>query len=288
MYYGSPFYIAMILLLLFVCFLLWFFIRRLSPRMQRVAVFTIMIINVLQHLFKWAIYPIYDGYSFNALSTAYNVCALLILAMPIALLSKSKALREYVFLAGALAGLVTNIVPFWHIGIPVSELGWEYARFYICHSLLFYSGMLPLLLGMHKVSYRRSPLVALGFLFSICVILINDIVCIALGIYGSFTLDGLYDALVEMNPAMCMKPNASFPILDKIVSKMSPSAFLPSGNDGVYVPILWYAIPVFLGVTLLSFVVAALVNRKEFLSDMRKLKELLIKGKNKILGLFSK
>lgn len=271
MYYGSPFYIAMICLLLSVCFLLWFFIKRLSVRMQKLAVFLIMLVNLFQHLFKWAIYPIYEGQSFNALSTAYNVCALLIIMMPIAFLSGSRMLRDYIFLAGAFAGFITNIVPYWHIGIPVSELGWEYARFYICHSLLFYSGMLPLLLGMHKVSYRRSPVIAVGFLLSICAILVNNVICIALGIYGNYTTAALYEALYEMNPAMCMHPNESFPILDKIASAMTPKAFLPIGNGGAYAPVLWYAIPVLVGLTLLSFVVLVLVNPKELISDVKRL-----------------
>lgn len=269
--YGSPFYILMICLLIVICIGLWLLIRKLSPRMQRLAVFLIMMINVIQHLFKWAIYPIYEGQGFNALSTAYNVCALLILMMPIAFLSKSRFLRDYVFIAGAFAGFITNVVPFWHIGIPVSELGWEYARFYICHSLLFFSGMLPLMLGMHKISYRRSPLISLGFLMSICLIIINDIVCVSMGIYGTFTLDGLYEALYEMNPAMAMHPNESFPILDKIANVLTPHVFLPSGNNGVYVPVLWYAIPAFIGFTLLPFVVIVVSRPKEFCSDLKKL-----------------
>lgn len=269
--YGSPFYLSMIALLLFVCFLLWFFIRKLSPGKQKAAVFIIMLINSLQHLFKWAIYPIYEGQSFNALSTAYNVCALLILLMPIALLSNSRFLRDYVFIAGAFAGFITNVVPFWHIGVPVAELGWEYARFYICHSLLFYSGMLPLMLGMHKISYKRSPLISLGFLLSICLILINDIICISLGIYGGYTLEGLYQALYEMNPAMAMHPHESFPILDEIVRYLTPSVFLPSGNNGVYVPVLWYAVPVFIAFTLLPFLVIVVSRPREFITDLKKL-----------------
>lgn len=268
--YGSPFYVSMICLMILSCILLWLFIKRLSVKMQKLAVFLIMLANVLQHIFKWAIYPIYEGQSFNALSTAYNVCALLILLMPIAFLSKSRFLRDYVFIAGAFAGFITNVFPFWHIGIPVSELGWEYARFYICHTLLFYSGMLPLMLGMHKISYRRAPLISIGFLLSICLILVNNIICISLGIYGSYTLDGLYEALYEMNPAMSIHPNVNFPILDKIAEILTPEIFLPSGNDGIYAPVLWYAIPTFLGFTALSFTVIVITRPKEFILDCKR------------------
>lgn len=271
MYYGSPFYILMILLLISVCVLLWFLIKKLTPRMQKLVVLSIMILNSLQHLFKWAIYPIYEGHGFTAISTAYNVCALLILIMPIAFISRSQALRDFVFLAGAFAGFITNIVPYWHIGIPVSELGWEYARFYICHSLLFYSGILPYLLGMHRSNYKSAIYVGIGFLCSVAVILINNTVCIAMGIYYPFTLDNLYDALYTMNPAMCMHPSDSFPWLMEIMEGMTPDVFLPAGS-GVYVPILWYAIPTFIGFSILVLAVVACVrNRRRFF----KLKDLI-------------
>jgi hypothetical protein len=239
-----------------------------------------MIINLLQHLFKWAIYPIYEGEGFSVLSTAYNVCALLIILMPIAFLSKSVFLRDYVFVAGAFAGFITNVIPYWHIGIPVSELGWEYARFYICHSLLFFSGMLPLLLGMHRLSYRRSPKIALGFILSLGIIILNDIISIALGICYDYTLDGLYEALFEMNPAMSMHPIESFPIIEKIARALSPAVFFPEGS-GSYVPILWYVIPVFIGFTLLAFTVIVSTQFKVFISDCKKLKT-YIKSKLKL------
>lgn len=275
MYYGSPFYIIMIILLLGVCASLRFFIGKLSLEGQKAVVFLIMLINAIQHLFKWAIYPIYEGQGFSALSTAYNVCAFLILLMPIAFVSKSDFLRDFVFLAGAFAGLVTNLVPYWHIGIPVSSLGWEYARFYICHSLLFYSGMLPLLLGMHKLSYRRAPLIGLGFILSVCLIMVNNVVCISLNIYGSFSVENLYEALYEINPAMSMRPIESLPFLSKIASYTTPSLFLPSGQTGRYTPILWYAIPTFLGFSFLAFLTIVLINPKELVSDLKRAKVVL-------------
>ena len=68
-----------------------------------------------------------------------------------------------------------------------------------------------------------------------------------------------------------MHPNESFPILDKIAAILTPKIFLPSGNNGVYVPILWYAIPVFIAFTILPFVVIVTVRPKEFFSDIKKL-----------------
>ncbi len=278
MRYGSPFYLAMIALLLLGLFAIWHFLKKLSAEKQKLFIFIIMLVNTLQHLFKWAIYPIYwnQGFTVLSLSTAYNMCALLILLMPFALFSKSITFRDFMFIAGAFAGLVTNLVPFWHIGKRVSELGWEYVRFYFCHALLFYSGMLPLLLGFHKISYRRSYKIGFGFLISISIILLNDIIAIALGLFD-YPISDLYGSLCKINPCMAMKPSAEFPILDKIAKVLSPDVFTGKNRTGVYVPILWYAIPAYLGFTILSFTVLAVFDRKNFINDMRAIRKRLKK-----------
>ena len=278
MYYGSPFYLAMIALLFAGLIAIWYFMKKLSPDKQKLLLFIIMLVNTLQHIFKWAIYPMYwnQGFTVLSLSTAYNMCALLILVMPFALFSKSTTFRDFMFIAGAFAGFITNIVPFWHIGKKISELGWEYVRFYFCHALLFYSGMLPMLLGMHKISYRRSYKIGFGFLISICVILLNDIIAIALGLFD-YPLSDLYGSLCKINPCMAMKPSAEFPILDKIAKALSPAAFVGKNRTGAYVPILWYAIPAYIGFTILSFTVLSIFDRKNFMKDMKALRNRLKK-----------
>ncbi len=269
--YGSPFYILMLLLLFLIGFLLWFFIKKLNIKLQRLIVLVIMLINVAQHLFKWAIYPMYEGQGFTALSTAYNMCALLILLMPIAYISKSDSFKDFVFLAGAFAGFITNVIPYWHIGVPVSELGWEYARFYICHALLFFSGMLPLLLSHHKLSYKRFYTVGAYFLLSLMIILVNDVIFICLGVYFEHTPNELYESLYVLNPCWSMHPPAEFPIVEKAVSLFSPDILLGKGDAGYPAPILWYAIPLYIGFSVLSFIVMAMLDRKNFTRDLKAL-----------------
>ena len=65
---------------------LYFVLRNKAQKTKKLVVLGIMLLNVFQHLFKSLLYPQYEGFGFNALNTAYNMCALLILLSPIALL----------------------------------------------------------------------------------------------------------------------------------------------------------------------------------------------------------
>ena len=57
--------------------------RNAPMAVKRLVVFAIALLNTLQHLLKIYIYPQYAGESFGGRSTAYNMCALLILISPI-------------------------------------------------------------------------------------------------------------------------------------------------------------------------------------------------------------
>ena len=64
---------------------------------------------------------------------------------------------------GSVAGIAAIALPVWYIGMDVSELGWDYARFYICHALLFITSVLPLLLGLVGLfcSATNAPLASM-------------------------------------------------------------------------------------------------------------------------------
>ena len=55
----------------------------------------------------------------------------------------------------------------------------------------------------------------------------------------------------------------------KIYTALTPSLFLPSASNPYYTPILWYAIPFWLLVTLLGFIVGALSDTENFKRDAK-------------------
>ena len=170
--YGSVGHILSILLALALCAALFFLLRKKSEGTQRAVILFIMALNVLQHVFKTFIYPQYDGLGFTSLSTAYNMCATLILLSPIAMLLKLKPLKDFVFYIGTVAGLAVLFIPYWSIGREITDP--EFFRSYVCHAMLFVSSVLPLLLGLHRPSYKCAFTLGLGFLSVILIIIMND------------------------------------------------------------------------------------------------------------------
>ena len=278
MNYGSPFYLLMLILLFFLTAGLYFLLKNRSVMLKKCILFALMMINVFQHLFKWAIYPMYDGMGFNVLSTAYNMCAFLILFSPIAFFSKSDFLKNLVFPVGAAAGLVANLVPYWYVGMSVSELGWEYARFYICHSLLFVTSALVIMLDLHKPKLAKFWQPAVGFLFALVMILTNDVIAVSLGIFDGYDKSDLYGALLGANPCFSMGPPENFAWLADISAVFTPSVFLGNNKTGMYTPILWYAIPLLIGISIIAFLLFFAIDksgRKEFIDALGSLKEKL-------------
>lgn len=272
MNYGSPFYIGSIALLLILTGLLWFLFRKCSEKTQKKLIFAFMAINTLQHFLKPIIYPQYWGMGFSSLSTAYNMCAVLIILSPFVYVSKNRFLKNFVLFIGSVAGIGAIAIPVWYIGMPVQQLGWDYLRFYICHALLFISSILPLLLKHHTASYKEFWQIGLGFLMALSVILINDVIFMSIGLFPGADAANLYQSLLQTNPCMMMGPKESFSWLVDIIKYMSPSVFLGNNAAGQYAPILWYAIPLYIGISIISFVVFILVDWKHFKEDIMKLK----------------
>ena len=271
MFYGSLLYILSICVALAVMAGLFFLLRRRSVKTQKIVVFSLMLINILQHLFKSFIYPQYAGDGFTMVNTAYNMCALLILLSPFVYFSRSNFWKDFTFYVGTVAGLIAIAVPIWFIGKDITELGFEYIRFYFCHILLFLSSGLTLLLGHHRPSYRCFPKIGIAFLLSLLIILLNDALCVILGLASGHEPHDLYNTLRALNPCWSMGPpaNGSFAPVVSLIHALSPAFLCGKNATGLYAPILWYAIPLYIGITLVAFPVCVLTDRKNFLSDVK-------------------
>lgn len=278
-YYGSAAYFIYIAAALIFCAALYFILRGKSQKIQKYVILGIMLINVCQHLFKSFIYPQYAGLGFSAFNTAYNMCAALILVSPITLIFKFRTLRDFVFYAGSFAGIIAIVIPYWHIG--ADALNPEAVRSFICHALLFSTSVLPLLLGLHKPSYRCFYKIGLCFLLFLCIITLNDFLCIVIGIYPGLENMPPLDALYLANPVWAFGPPDNFLFILDIARAFSPNSWV-GGSGGRCLPIFWYAIPVYLFITAAAFCVCTAVDRKNFVSDLKKYIQKIKLRKNKI------
>ena len=265
-YYGSPAHILSVLIPIFFATGAYFLLRGKSQKIKKYAVLSVMILNLLQHLFKSLIYPHHFGEGFSVVSTAYNMCALIIIISPVAFLFFRGFFLDFVLLLGSAAGIVAILVPYWHIG--ESPFSWEYLRYMICHVLLFVSSTLPLSLGLHKPSYRSIPFFGAAFLFSVVLILLNDAFCYLVGILRVEDGVSLGEALAGLNPVWSFGPPESFSALLRASAILSPDVWVYGGHMGGCMPVLWYCVPVYLLITLIAVPVSLILDRKRFFSDL--------------------
>ena len=266
-------YCVYILIAVGACIGLFFALRNKSEKVKRIVLLSIAFANLAQHIFKPFIYPHYWGNFSPHLSSAYNVCAFLILVTPFVLLFGNELLRNYMTYLGTIAGMIAMLVPYWFIG--KSAFQWEAYRFYLCHTLLFISSILPALLGFHKMRWRHFWKMGLLFLAMLAIILLNDAFFVSIGCYDGTIPDDVYGSLCLINPCWSVLPPENFDWLVSIIAFFSPSFLMGGNSAGFYVPVLWYAIPMYLGITLAAFVVCAIIDTSSFKHDFSMLKQLV-------------
>ena len=261
--YGSFMYFAYILLAVGICLGIFFSLRKCSDVIKRRVILIISFINLAQHLLKGVIYPHYWGDFSPHLSSAYNVCAFLIISSPFVWLFGCELFKNFIVYLGSVAGMIAMIVPYWFIGQSAFQS--EAYRFYLCHSLLFISSILPPLLGLVKLRWKHFWKIGFLFLAMLGIIVVNDIIFLVLGLYPTTNPSDIYASLCEINPCWSIVPPVGFDWLVKIIAVFSPSFLMGGNSSGFYVPILWFAIPMYLGITLVSFIACISVDFKAFM-----------------------
>lgn len=246
--------------------IIFFAFRKASRAVKHGVIFALMAFNILQHLLKSQIWPHLWGAGFGLQNTAYNVCATLILFSPFVYLSKG-VMRDGLVYVGTAGPLLAIVVPFWFQGQPLFQ--WEVLRFYVCHVLLIATSVLPALWGLHKLSYRRFAGIPLFFFGILIVIVFNTVVCYAAGMVDNSA--PLYDVLYQNNPCWLMHPAppAGFEWTQTVLETLSPPMFLPTAEHS-YIPLLWYAMPMYLGIALLALLIGIAVDCKRFAADVKR------------------
>ena len=196
------------------------------------------------------------------------MCALLILLSPIAFIISVRIVRDFVFYAGSVAGIIAVIIPYWHIG--EYAFTWDVIRFFVCHALLFTSSTLTIALGLHKPSYKCFPFLGLGFLLGVGIVILNDIICLKLGIYVGFDNMDLGEALRTMNPCWSFGVPEQFEWIGGVAKVFLPDSMVGDNATGTYTPVLWYAIPVYLVMTLAALPITVALDRENFKRDVKK------------------
>ncbi len=229
-----------------------------SEKAKNVFVLVLIALNIFQHFFKFIIWPTDYGSGFGLKNTAYNMCAFLIILMPIAYFSKSVALKNFACVAGTFAGLGASLIPMWFFG--KNPYLWEVIRFYFCHILLFLTAALPVAFGTVKIAFKNFLKMPIMFFGAIIIVYINN--TLAYFIAGG-KAEGLYSYLSAQNPMWAIRPPEFITANEtalKIVNALVPPFFKNVGGMP-YMPFLWYIIPFGIALFALSLLVCYLFDK---------------------------
>ncbi len=252
-----------VLILFGVIAALYFGFRSRSEETKRRLVFALMMLNVGQHFYKGLVWRHLWGEPFGVTNTAYNVCALLILASPFVLLVGTRSAREFLACTGTASGLLPIVYPavFW--GETLFQ--WEYLRSWTCHTLLAASSFLPILWREVDFHYRDIPKFGLWMLGALCCVLANNAAFYL--VFGEATPETLYEALLKKNPFWVVAPGRAYPWMTELIRTFT-FPFLLDGWNGRAIPILYYALPLYLAVTLISVVLGVVLDASSIYGDI--------------------
>ena len=245
----------------------YFLLRNHSVLAKEIALYSLMGFNVTQHFFKFFFWPHMWGAGFGIENTAYNVCAILIIASPFVFVTKNTVLKQYMAYVGSIGPALALIIPYWFIGKTIFD--WEFLRFWTCHALLVATSLLPALWGFVKFNFHDGWKFGLIFLVMQALILLND--TIFLLVLGYATKETLYTALLIQNPLMIIAPSEGARKFKIFFEILSPH-FLLETKSHPYIPILWYAVPVYVYITAIAYMLGCSIDRRWLKSDKLPLK----------------
>lgn len=243
--YGSFSYFAYLVITALLFLAVASSCRGLSERGSRTLFYTLALVNLFQHLFKFLVWRHEWGTGFNIVNSAYNVCALFIIETPFLLARRRGVFRELLAVGGSVGAVLTFLLPAKVAGRSLFDR--EFLRFWTCHFLLLCTSLLPVLRGEVEFHERNAPLHGLCLLGSLAAILANNALFAYAGLAGEGTPQ---EILFRENPLWMMHPprSAEFALLAELLAFFTPPALL-GGNGRACVPILWYAPSMYLLVT---------------------------------------
>lgn len=254
---------------------LYFGLRKAKPVTQKAVLFGLLAFGLLLHFLKVYIPP-YSVDEARKLRDAWfvNICGANIALFPFFFFCKNKYVKDYMFYIGVLSGLIALFYPQEPLA-KIDQMGefWDIVRFYYHHWMVMAVPLLMVLLGLHKLSYRRILSAPVGLLLLMLFIMLNQILQSELGLIP-LRSDDMF-SINYKNSSYIWGPGTNDAI-GTFITWFCPDCFtiIPEGQYAgqvKYWPWFWLIVPIFILVTPLAFGLSMIFDSKSFKNDVKRL-----------------
>ena len=255
---------------------LYFLLRNKSEKTKKWVLFGFLALGLVLHFTK-VYYPPYSTDEARMLRDSWfvNICAANIALFPFMFWSKNEKIKDYMFYIGVLSGLIALFYPqepMAKVDQAAEQL--DIIRFYYHHWMVLAIPLLMVLLGLHKLSYKRIWVAPTGLLLLMLFIMLNQLLMSELGFIPLRDRNNFF-GIDYKNTSYIWGPGENDAI-GNFFAMLCPKCFkiVPVGEYAgqlKYWPWFWMIVPAYILVTPLSFGLSMIFDAKSLKKDVKKL-----------------